>query len=130
MSLLPNEKFKDVGILIFRLVLCWYFLSLLYLAMQSFIWVAVPGIVFESIGLVLLSIGGILLLLGLGTRIVSIVAFIYFQAPQLAGLGVSLWSFPMTLIFLLLFFIGAGTYSLDYVIAQRKKKILVPTPAA
>jgi hypothetical protein len=121
-NFLRGETSKNIGLFLLRFIFGYSFLFFAY----SFAIEVPVGAGFLTgyllIGLALFSIGGILFLLGLGTRFIALISFLYFQIFQLIGLR-SLWVFPMTLLFFVPVLLGSGKYSLDYLISQRRTRV-------
>lgn len=122
MNFLRGETSKNIGLFVLRFVFAYSFLSFVYTLV-----IGIPmgqGFLtsYLLIGLGLFSLSGILFLLGLGTRIIAVISFLYFQIFQFMELRVELWTFPMTLLFLIPVFLGSGKYSLDYLIIRKRNK--------
>ena len=127
-NFLRGETSRSTGLFILRFAFGYQFLSYVYALIINIPLNEGFMTTYFAIGLALFSIVGILMLLGLGTRIIALISFLYFQAFQFFGYGVTMWSFPLTLLFLVPVFLGSGKYSLDYLIA-RKRQAKIPAAA-
>ena len=113
-AMFANKSQFHVGTLLLRVTLAYSLLQPTYFIAASF--QAHLGLGFaiaQGIGLFLFAVGGLFFILGFKTRVASLVLFIFLVVVHFALQGPT-YTITQIVLFLVLFFLGPGRYSLDY----------------